>query len=254
MHPSPAGHTRHDPSGPPSRVGSSAAADHCPACVTAATGWNVTRRSHQPPGTQPLKDLAVFGRDPDHRGGALRLPCQRQRWTAFGRAESGKAPPCMRWRGLTRPRRTGWPVARPCRRRAPSAGARYPCQGPVSRLLPRLRGRPQVVPVSNGKTFLLPPRAPRKCPRPAISGFSAIHEVIPRKRAVIRISRRLSTGLFTAYPQAPGVSQRTPEPSAPMQSAELSQRLQGTQPVAGSDAGADGSRVADDPAMRPEQE
>ena len=26
------------------------------------------------------------------------------------RAESGKAPPCMRWRGLARPRRTGWPA------------------------------------------------------------------------------------------------------------------------------------------------
>jgi hypothetical protein len=123
---------------------------------------------------------------------------------ALGRTESGKAPPCMRWRGLARPRRTGWPVARSCRRRAPPAGARYPCQGPVSRLLARPRGRPQVVPVSSGETFLLPPRAPRKCPRPAISGSSAIHEVIPRKRAVIRISRRLSTGLFTAYPQAPG--------------------------------------------------
>ena len=44
------------------------------------------------------------------------------------RAESGKAPPCMRWRGLARPHRTGWPVARPCRRRAPPAGARYPCK------------------------------------------------------------------------------------------------------------------------------
>jgi hypothetical protein len=31
---------------------------------------------------------------------------------------------------------------------APPAGARHPCEGPVSRLLPRSRGRPQVVPVS----------------------------------------------------------------------------------------------------------
>jgi len=31
---------------------------------------------------------------------------------------------------------------------APPAGARYPYEGPVSRLLPRSRGRPQVVPVS----------------------------------------------------------------------------------------------------------
>ena len=65
-----------------------------------------------------------------------------------GRAESGKAPPCMRWRGLARPRRTGWLVARPCWHSAPPAGAGYPREGPVSRLLPRSRGRPQVVPVS----------------------------------------------------------------------------------------------------------
>jgi hypothetical protein len=64
------------------------------------------------------------------------------------RTESGRAPPCMRWRGPARPRRTGWPVAWPCWRRAPPAGARHPREGPVSRLLPRSRGRPQVMPVS----------------------------------------------------------------------------------------------------------
>ena len=110
------------------------------------------------------------------------------------RAESGKAPPCMRWRGLARPRRTGWPVAWPCRRRVPPAGARHPREGPVSRLLPRSRGRPQVVPVSSGEIFLLHTRAPRKSLRAAISVSSAIHDAIHRKRAVIRISRRLSTG------------------------------------------------------------
>jgi len=86
-------------------------------------------------------------------------------------------------------------------------GARYPCEGPVSRLLPRSRGRTQVMPVSSGETFLLPPRAPRKSPLPAISGFSAIHELIHGKRVVIRIRRRLSTGLFIAYPQATGCKQ-----------------------------------------------
>ena len=54
------------------------------------------------------------------------------------------------------------------------------------------------------KTFLLPQRARRKSPRPAISGFPAIHEGIHRKQAVIRISQRLSTGLLTACPQATG--------------------------------------------------
>ena len=114
----------------------------------------------------------------------------------------------MRWRGPARPRRTGWSVVWPCRRRAPPAGARYPCERPVSRLLPRSWRRPQVVPVSSGKAFLLPTRAPRKSLRAAISGSSAIHEAIHRKRPVIRISRRLSTVLFTAYPQ-PG--DREPE-------------------------------------------
>ena len=65
------------------------------------------------------------------------------------------------------------------------------------------------------RTFLLPQRAPRKSPLPAISGFPAIHEPIHRKRVVIRIRRRLSTGLFTAYPQAPGCSRRTLDPLSP---------------------------------------
>ena len=139
-------------------------------------------------------------------GGCNAEPVQRH----SGRAESGRAPPCMRWRGPARPRRTGWPVAWPCRRRAPPAGARYPREGPVSRLLPRSRGRPQVVPVSDGKTFLLHKRAPRKSPRPAISGFPAIREMIHRERAVTRTSRQLSTGLFTAYPQPEDMNRRTP--------------------------------------------
>src|SRR5271165_6981702 len=44
-------------------VRSSAAAGHCPACVTSATRWNVTRRSvsHRVP--PPVKDLAVLGHD-----------------------------------------------------------------------------------------------------------------------------------------------------------------------------------------------
>ena len=39
-------------------------------------------------------------------------------------------------------------------RRAPPAGARYPREGPVSRLLPRSRRRPRVVPVSNGESII----------------------------------------------------------------------------------------------------
>ncbi len=57
--------------------------------------------------------------------------------------KSDKAPPCMRWRGLARPRRVSRPVAWLGRHCAPPAGARYPCGGPVSRLLSRSRGRPR---------------------------------------------------------------------------------------------------------------
>ena len=137
-------------------VRSSAAAGHCPACVTSATRWNVTRRSvnHQVP--PPVKDLVVLGHD---RGPSRwRIPavagvprrCQQRR---SGRPESDRAPPCMRWRGPARPRRAGWPVARPCRRRAPPAGARYPCEGPVSRLLPRSGVAPRWCPFPDGQNI-----------------------------------------------------------------------------------------------------
>ena len=129
-----------------------APAGHCPACGypshelerDAATPLNARFRSRS--GTPPV---------PGH-------DCGPSRWRISGgcgvlwrcqpghsgRAESGKAPPCMRWRGPARPRRTGWPVAWPCWRSAPPAGARHPREAPVSRLLPRSRGRPQVMPVS----------------------------------------------------------------------------------------------------------
>jgi hypothetical protein len=81
--------------------------------------------------------------------------CGRARgWPAgtFPPPESDKAPPCMRWRGLPRPRRAK-PTSRPCWRRAPPAGAGYPCQGRVARFLERSRGRPRVVPVSSGESI-----------------------------------------------------------------------------------------------------
>jgi hypothetical protein len=84
--------------------------------------------------------VAYSGGCPACRGGASKaIPAGQNQ---------AKAPPRMRWRGLARPRRTGWLVAWPCWHSAPPAGARYPCEGPVSRLLPRSRGRPRVMPVS----------------------------------------------------------------------------------------------------------
>ena len=129
--------------------------------------------------------------------------CCRPAWQRRScRAESGKAPPCMRWRGLTRPRR-----ARPASWLA-SLAPRAARRGQVPARADRSPGSSHVPGVAPGwcpfptvKAFLLPPRAPRKALRPAISCFFVIHGGIHRKQAVIRISRRLSTGLFTACPQ-----------------------------------------------------
>ena len=87
-------------------------------------------------------------------------------------------------------------------RRPPGPGTR--ARRPVSRLLPRSRGQPQVVPVSNGESIITASANAAQGPAASHFLFSAIHEGIHRKQAVIRISRRLSTGLFTAYPQATG--------------------------------------------------
>ena len=84
-------------------------------------------------------------------------------------------------------------------RRPPGPGTRARGRSPGSSRVPGVA--PGWCPFPTVKAFLLPPRAPRKALRPAISCFSAIHEGIHRKQAVIRISQRLSTGLFTACPQ-----------------------------------------------------
>ena len=87
-------------------------------------------------------------------------------------------------------------------RRPPGPGTRARGRSPGSSHVPGVA--PGWCPFPTVKALLLPPRAPRKALRPAISCFSAIHEGIHRKQAVIRISQRLSTGLFTACPQATG--------------------------------------------------
>jgi len=125
-------------------------------------------------------------------------PARRSR-----RAESGTAPPCMRWRGRARPRRADWPVAwsSPCAaRRPPGPGTRARGRSPGSSRVPGVA--PGWCPFPAVKALLLPPQAPRKALRPAISCCSAIHGRLHRKQAVIRISHRLSTGLLTVCPQA----------------------------------------------------
>ena len=132
------------------------------------------------------------------------------------RAESGTAPPCMRWRGRARPRRPGWPVAWS----SPSAARRPP--GPGTRARGRSPGSSRVPGVAPGwcpfpavKALLLPPQAPRKTLQQAISCFSAIHGRLHREQAVIRIPRRLSTGFSQPIHRFPSVSRRTPQPPVP---------------------------------------
>jgi hypothetical protein len=112
------------------------------------------------------------GGDPDHRGWQPGVsPTSRPPGQArFCRAESDKAPPCMRWRGLARPRRAksaSWL----CWHCAPLAGAKHPCEGPVSRFHPRSRGRPRWCPFPAVEVFLQPPLARAQGPAASNFGF-----------------------------------------------------------------------------------
>ena len=157
----------------------------------------------------------VPGWTPDHRGisavAGVSAPARRS-----GRAESGTAPPCMRWRGRARPRRSGWPVAWS----SPSATRRPP--GPGTRARGRSPGSSRVPGVAPGwcpfpavKALLLQPQAQRKTLQQVISCFSDIHGRLHREQAVIRIPRRLSTRFSQPIHRSPGVSRRTPQPPVP---------------------------------------
>jgi hypothetical protein len=100
-------------------------------------------------------------------------------------------------------------------RRAPPAGARYPREGPVSRLLPRSRRRPRVVPVSSGESIITTAASTAQDPAAGHFLFSAIHGRLHREQAVIRIPRRLSTGFSQPIHRFPSVSRRTPQPPVP---------------------------------------
>ena len=100
-------------------------------------------------------------------------------------------------------------------RRAPPAGARYPREGPVSRLLPRSRRRPRVVPVSSGESIIT--TAASTAQGPAASHFLFFR--YPRKTP----QKAGSYPHFTGYPRVysqpahrlPSVSRRTPQPPVP---------------------------------------
>ena len=163
--------------------------------------------AHQPPGSAfRSKTLPVPGHD---RGlSRWRIPavasvprrCQQRR---SGRPESDKAPPRMRWRGPARPRRAGWPVARPCRRSAPPARGQVPAQGTGLPAPPTFPGSPpRWCPCPNGESISTASAGAAQ--EPAASHFRFLHypQSDPQKAGSYPHLAVVIHGLFTAYPQA----------------------------------------------------
>ena len=212
--------------GPHRRPGS--AADHRPATADAGalarggvpardgaapshagsnSGGSAARRprAHAParrgrPGTSP-----VPGWTPDHRG---RHFCGRRgagpgKTFRPGRIRHGPSMYEMEGPCPASPRRLASCLVF-AERRAPPAGARYPREGPVSRLLPRSRRRPRVVPVSSGESIIYClPQAPRKSPAASHFLFFRYPRKAPQRAGSYPHSTAVIHGLFTAYPQVP---------------------------------------------------
>jgi len=131
-----------------------------------------------------------------------RLPGCRP-WQDVPAGQNQARPSMYEMEGRARPRRAGQLAGfAGAARRPPGPGTRARGRSPGSSRVPGVA--PGWCPFPAVKAFLLPPRAPRKALRPAISCFPAIHGRLHTKQAVIRISQRLSTGLLTACPQATG--------------------------------------------------
>ena len=88
-------------------------------------------------------------------------------------------------------------------RRAPPAGARYPRQGPVSRLLPRSRRRPRVVPVSSGESIITTAASTAQDPAASHFLFFRYPRKAPQRAGSYPHSTAVIHGLFTTYPQVP---------------------------------------------------
>jgi hypothetical protein len=112
--------------------------------------------------------------------------------------------------GLAAPYR---PVTRLLRHDAPPAGARYPHEAPVSRLLPRSGVSPGRCPFPAVKVFLPCPRMSRKSRWPFISDFFTIHIRIHRTPMVIRTRRRLSTVYAQPFHRSLWAKSRCPRSS-----------------------------------------
>jgi hypothetical protein len=124
---------------------------------------NPGRRRPPPPGRRaraycfrlPRGDLArALGRDLGHRGRhSGRWPTCRSWRKTFPPGRIRKGPSMYEMEGPSRPRRARSVSCLALLALRAAAGARYPREGPVSRLLPRPRGRPQMVPVSSGESI-----------------------------------------------------------------------------------------------------
>jgi hypothetical protein len=131
------------------------------------------------------------------------------------RAESGTAPPCMRWRGRARPRRAGWPVAWSSPRAAARRG-QVPARGAGLPAPPAFPASPRVVPVSSGVSIITTARKhrARSCGQP--------FPVVPLSMEGSTESRQLSA-FHPGYPRfysqpaqrLPSVRRRTPQPPVP---------------------------------------
>ena len=121
-------------------------------------------------------------------------------------------PPMYEMGGLAQPRRARSGQL-PSWRRAPPAGARHPCEGPVSRLLPRSRVAPRWSPFPTVKAFLLPPRTPRKSLKSIISVFSAIHTVSTERTQLSAPNGGYPPDNSHAVHKSPYVTPETPSPA-----------------------------------------
>ena len=216
IHRPPAGHAHPDPGRLRAAVRPGPPAGRTPACVTTATSWNVTPGpiNHRIPPS--VKDLAVPGHD---RGLSRRhipadadvpWPYQQRR---SARPESDEAPPCMRWRGLARPgpARSASCLAslapRAARRgQVPARADRSPGSSHVPGASPRWCPFPTV------KALLLPPRTPRKGPRPAISCFPLFTKESTESRQLSAFHGGYPRVSSQPIHRLPGVSRKTPEP------------------------------------------
>ena len=120
------------------------------------------------------------------------------------RAESGTAPPCMRWRGRARPRRAGWPVAWSsprAARRPPGPGTRARGRSPGSSRVPGRR--PRVVPVSSGESISTTAASTAQGPAAGHFLFFRYPRKAPQRAGSYPHSTAAIHGLFTTYPQVP---------------------------------------------------